>query len=114
MARREHADMIGRSARRPGRDHAAAVAVLTSVGGEALSYAQLEERGVPRPAIVCYELAAAGWPIQRGVSRDANGAAHLGVRMSGVPALEPDALSRAGRRGPATGFRRLRGALARQ
>jgi hypothetical protein len=89
-------------------DHATAVEVLTSMAGQALSYAQLEERGVPRPAVVCYELAAAGWPIERGMASDPNGASRLGVRMAGAAAGGGGAPPPAPP--PRSGFRRLWGA----
>ena len=58
-----------------------ALDAFTSAGGGVLSYAELEQLGVRRPATVGYELAAAGWPIVRTVATDCEGRRHLGLRM---------------------------------
>lgn len=92
------------------RDQTAAVEVLTSMGGGTLSYAELEERGVPRPAVVCYELAAAGWPIEPGIAPDpSGGSSHRGVRMVRVPTLESPLRERQSLRDALSGLRRLWG-----
>ena len=81
-------------------EHQAVLDALACAGGRALSFAELEALGVSRPAMVVYELEAAGCPVERVFEIGENGHRHLvgvrGPRWAPGPAAEVQA--RPGRR----------------